>query len=173
MKRYSSRPFWFYRIYSITVALTWNAVLIPKMIGGSKKLGSEILYLIPFLIPAIFLILSAAVFKFPYSAFGSLKRSQPSYDAIENASMVGGEIGHLRATAPFISWSVYTEGIGFSVIGIGSGFVPFSFVRNVDKRMFGGCTVEHTSPEVRSPLLIPSSRISAAIENLYKLQNTN
>jgi hypothetical protein len=140
---------------------------IISSIFTKTKLRKELFYLIPLLIPAIFLVLSAAVFKLPYSAFGRLERTKAPYGNIIEKSACGGEIGYFRGSTPFISWFIYTEGIGFSVIGVGSGFVPFSLVRNVKTHRFGGCTIEHDSPEVRSHLNIPSSRISNAIAELY------
>jgi membrane protease YdiL (CAAX protease family) len=165
MKPNSSRPFWFYRIYCLVIIAFWNITIISSVFTKTK-LKNELFYLIPLLIPAIVLILSAAVFKLPYSAFGRLERTKAPYGNIIEKSACGGEIGYFRGSIPFISWFVYTEGIGFSVIGVGSGFIPFSLVRSVKKHRFAGCTIEHDSPEVRSPLIIPSSRISDAIAKL-------
>jgi hypothetical protein len=125
-------------------------------------------YFLPLLLPAIFLIFSATVFKFPYSAFGKLKRTQPSQNLIDSDLSFTGEIGGFQARGPFISWSLYPDGIGFSVIGVGKGFVPFSVVDSIKQGKFSGCTVVHSSPEVRSPLVIQSSRLTGEIVQLYQ-----
>lgn len=132
------------------------------------KLKPEIFYFFPLLFPAIFLIFSTTVFKFPYSAFGKLKRTQPSQDIVDRDLSFTGEIGGFRARGPFISWSLYTDGIGFSVIGVGSGFVPFLFVDYIEQRRFGDCTVVHSSPEVRSPLVIQPARFAHTLAQLYR-----
>jgi hypothetical protein len=125
-------------------------------------------YFLPLLLPAIFLIFSTTVFKFPYSAFGKLKRTQASMDVVDSDLSFTGEIGGFQTRGPFIIWSLYPDGIGFSVIGVGKGFVPFSVVNYIEQRRFGGCTVVHSSPEVRSPLVIQPARFADAIAQLYQ-----
>jgi hypothetical protein len=166
MKSYSSRPFWFYRIYCLVIVSFWNITAISSIVTRTKP-RQELFYFFPLLIPAIFLILSLSVFKFPYSAFGKLKRTQPSGNVVDRDLSYSGEIGCFQARGPFISWVLYNDGIGFSAIGVGSGFVPFSVVSNIERHRFGGCTVVHSSPEVRSPLVISSSRFADAIVRLY------
>jgi hypothetical protein len=167
MKQFSTRPFWFYRIYCLVIVFFWNFAVFSSVITKTK-LKQEVFYCFPLLFPAIFLIFSATVFKFPYSAFGKLKRTQPSGEIIDRDLSFSGEIGGFRARGPFISWSLYTDGIGFSVIGVGSGFVPFSVVDHIEQRRFSGCTVVHSSPEVRSPLLIQSGRFADTLVQLYQ-----
>jgi hypothetical protein len=167
MKLFSSRPFWFYRIYCLAIVSFWNFIVFSSVITKTK-LKSEVFYCFPLLFPAIFLIFSATVFKFPYSAFGKLKRTQASKDIVDRDLSFSGEIGGFLARGPFISWFLYSDGIGFSVIGVGSGFVPFSVVDYIEQRRFSGCTVVHSSPEVRSPLVIQPARFADTLVRLYQ-----
>jgi hypothetical protein len=158
MKSYSSRPFWFYRLYCLGIVSFWNIIAIFPIVTKTK-LRQELYYFFPLLIPAIFLIFSLGIFKFPYSAFGKLRRTQGSGYVVESESS-SGEIGYFRARGPFINWTLYVDGIGFNAIGVSSGFVPFPLVSNIEQNRFGRCTIVHNSPEVRSPLIISSQKIS-------------
>lgn len=128
------------------------------------------LVLFPLIFPAIFMILSAGVFRLSFSAFGPQARTPLPSRPIDTATGSSGTIGWMSATIPFISWMVYSEGVGFKLFGIGSGFVNFSEVRSLKEGLLFGCKVIHVSEEVRSPLRIQSRRICRAIDS--QLENS-
>jgi len=123
--------------------------------------------LIPVVLPAIFLVFNLMAFKFPFSVFGPLQRTPfPPDQPLQSARATGGAIGLLRASAPFFSWHIFRQGLGFSSFGIGKGFIPTQYIQRTQKRWFGGFTVWHVSPEVRSPLVIPSASLHQALQQL-------
>lgn len=126
------------------------------------------LALLPIVLPAIFMLASIGAFKFDFSAFGRRRRTAlPPGSPIVSDAGSGGKIGWFHATAPFITWSVFAEGVGLSCWGLGSAFVPLSCIRQARPGvLFGGCKVFHDSPEVRSPLDIPSTPVRTALERL-------
>jgi hypothetical protein len=169
MPQKSSRPFWFYRIYCLGFALIWNLVLGYRIIHHQPP-GFEMLILVPFLLPAIFWIMSAAAFKWDYSLFGSLERTPPPDEPpLAVANNVGGDIGFCRATAPFVSWAVYPQGLSFSVWLMGTGYISFAEIKRIKPVFWGGCEIFHTNSEVRSPLVIPASNINAAIRERWSM----
>jgi hypothetical protein len=170
MQRKSSRLFWFYRIYCLSVLLAWNFIFFSKMMG-SKPPGSEIVILMPMIVPTIFWTLNAGAFTWSYSIFGKLKRTLPPAEPpIARADGTGGIVGWCRATAPFVSWAVYPNGLSVSILLIGQGYVSCSEFREVKPFWGGGCKISHCSAEVRSPLVIPSKRIAAAIQQIHDEQ---
>jgi hypothetical protein len=167
MRAPATRPFWFYRFYCLSVALAWNLILGYRMINHQPP-GLEMLILVPMLLPAIFWIMSAAAFKWPYSQFGSLERTPPPAETpLAVANYVGGDVGWCRATVPFVSWAVYPQGLSVSLLFIGTGYVPFSEIKRIKPLFWGGCQIFHTSAEVRSPLLIPARNINTVIRERW------
>lgn len=161
--RVPARPYRFNRWFCLIVVVAWNYLGFTSM--ASDKPPIAMLLLSPLAFAAALLIFSAGAFKLPFSALGPEPRtSLPDEQPVEYAN-AGGMIGWFNATAPFISWMVYERGIGFKAFGVGKGFVPFSQIRRVQKSLFWRCKVEHVSPEIRSPLRIPSKKIQLAIES--------
>lgn len=156
----SGRPYRLNRVFAASFVLVWNGVLLWRFANGESP-GPEFPVLVVLFFPAFALISSWLVFRWPYSAFGELERTPfPPSEPLSRSARIGGVAGRLRASAPFIRWSRFEEGVGFEAFGVGRGFVPFSEVTGIKRRLFGGCRVEHRSAEVRSPLAIPPSGFS-------------
>jgi len=147
------------------VLVAWNVVGIYGFVHeGDPRL---IVPLIPVVVPAIFLVFNLMAFKFSFSVFGPLQRTPfPLDEPLQSSRATSGAIGLLQATAPFFSWHIFREGLGFNALGIGKGFIPTRYIQRTQKRWFGGFTVWHASPEVRSPLVIPSKSLHQALEQL-------
>jgi hypothetical protein len=169
MRQKSSRPFWFYRCYCLSFFLVWNLILGYRILHHQPP-GSEMLILVPLLLPTIFWINSAAAFTWDYSLFGSLERTAPPGEPpLAVANNVGGHIGPFRATSPFVSWAVYPQGLSFSVWLMGTGYISFAEIKRIKPLFWGGCEIFHTSSEVRSPLVISASHINAAIQERWSM----
>ena len=158
----ATRSYIGYRAFCVVGVLTWWAVCILDGLSGEQTHYS--LWALPVALPAIFLVFNLMAFRFPYSIFGRLERtSAPSEEPIAIARASSGQVGLLTATSPFFTWRLYRSGISFAVLGVGSGFVSISQITRTKKRFFGGCAVWHSSPEIRSPIAIPSSEIYAQL----------
>jgi hypothetical protein len=158
----TTRRYIFYRAYAIVAILAWNVVGIYGFVRNQDP--RLLLPLIPFVLPALFLGFNLMAFKFSFSVFGSQERTRPpTCEPLESARYTSGIVGILHATAPFFSWFVYREGLAFKALGIGTGFIPAVHIRGTKRRLFGGVTVSHDSPEVRSPLVIPSKALHQAL----------
>jgi hypothetical protein len=160
--RKATRRYLFYRAYAAVALVAWNAVGIY---GFARNEDPRLLLpLIPFMLPALFLVFNLMAFKFQFSVFGSQERTPPpSSEPIESSRYTSGMVGLLHATSPFFSWFVYREGLAFNALGIGTGYVPIADIRETKRRLFGGVTVTHESSEVRSPLVIPSRALHEAL----------
>jgi hypothetical protein len=145
--------------------VAWNVVGIYGFVrDGDPRL---IVPLIPVVLPAIFLVFNLMAFKLQFSVFGALQRTSfPEGEPLQSSRGTSGMIGLLHATAPFFSWHIFREGLAFNALGVGKGFIPTRYIQRTQKRFFGGFTVWHESPEVRSPLVIPSSSLHQALQQL-------
>jgi hypothetical protein len=167
MPRSSARPYWFYRCYCLSLFIAWNLIFGYRSINNQPP-GIEMLILFPLFLPAIFWIMSAAAFHWPYSKFGLLEcTAPPDEPPIAVADSVGGEVGWCRATFPFMSWAAYPEGISVSIWLIGKGYIPFSEITRIKPSYWGSCKIFHTSREVRSPLFIPAKNINTVIRERW------
>jgi len=111
------------------------------------------------------------VFRFPYSVFGTIERTAPPDERpLDQAKATRGWIGWFGALSPFFSWRLYRSGLGFSILGVGTGFVPLEDMTEFRKAPLGGGVVRHTCQEVRSPLWIPSRRLFEHLQELYELR---
>ena len=161
----------FYRIYCIIVTIVWNVVgLYEFSIKTTKEFFStEILILIPFVIPAMLMIANLVVFRFPYSIFGELERTnQPTNKQITSSTLTGGSIGWFWASFPFFSWYLHKDGIRFFIIGVGRGFVHFKDIEDLKVGFILGYTVNHKSNEVRSPIVLSSKKFFDRVKSQYE-----
>jgi len=86
-----------YRAYAAVVLLAWNA--FGLWAWGREGREQYVLFLLPFMIPALFMVFNLMAFRFPYSVFGTLERTPPPSEPIlESVSSTSGMIGLLHAT---------------------------------------------------------------------------
>ena len=112
------RRYLFYRIYCIIVIIVWNVVGLYDFSNESPEnyFSTEILILILFVIPAMFMIFNLMVFRFPYSIFGKLeRRKHHTRNYYDSSTLTGGSINLFWASFPFFSWYLYSDGIGFYI----------------------------------------------------------
>jgi hypothetical protein len=146
-------------VYAAIVFPVWWAACIADF--RSDLVTNYALWVVPVFIPALFMAFNLMAFSWSYSAFGPLRRTaEPTAEPLEVASATSGQVGLLTATAPFFSWRLYSDGIAFTSRGVDTGFVPLSLVTRTKPRLFGGYSVWHSSPEIRSPLGLPSSAVA-------------
>jgi len=120
------------------------------------------LFLLSF--PGLVVLFNLCVFRFPYSVFGAFGRTPlPAHPPAEKLSVITARIGWLRAGAPFLVWHVYPEGLGFTLFGVGKGFVPRELIRSVTVDWWR-VRIEHGSPEVRGPIFVPA-RVADALDD--------
>lgn len=157
-RKSGKRHLW-YRAYAVVVLLAWNAV--GFWAWGRDDREKYVLFLLPLLIPALFMLFNLMAFRFPYSVFGTRERTLPPPEPIlESVSSTSGMIGLLNATWPFFSWDLYPSGLAFCVRFVGCGFIPLAAVEKVKKGFLGSCRVWHHSVEVRSPVLVSDGRVT-------------
>jgi hypothetical protein len=170
--RKPNRRYLFYRAFCATTLAAWLAVGIytifafmyygfeePAVYGMFVLVG-----LVPFLVPAIILFDNLTVFKFPFSVFGPFQRT-PFPEGEPLLSVSSGGVEGLLSDGAHFTWHVFPEGIGFNgSSGVGEGFIPVGYIRRTEKRLLGGVTVWHDSPEVRSPLIITSTAVRQILQ---------
>ncbi len=171
------------RVPSQTVCITATTWLIRALtlvtIGGFNVAGLlsanrilppwALVIFFPIVIPAVFLVLNAGVFPLKYTVFGRLCRTKmPQVEPLAKALMSGGSVGWTRGTMPFFSWYLFADGLGFTFNPKQPGFVPFEYVRNIERGFFGAITITHDWSEVRSPIVIPQSSVAARLESAYQ-----
>lgn len=127
--------------------------------------------LIPFLLPALFMIFNLCAFPLKYSVFEPYKRNplprkKPKYEKI--GGFLGGAIGWLYANGFFIKWFIYDSGLGISFLGVGSAFIPKDKIKDLRRpatlrerllTLFlpqSFYVVEHDSDEIRNPIILPN-----------------
>jgi hypothetical protein len=147
------------RVYFLASMAGWFG---GGAIGPFRILSGDPLFLIPFgamllSVPGVIMLFGLFVFRVPYCAFGSLRRT-PWPPGPPVLSRRGGRIGWwMRAPYTFHVWP---GGIGFSSPLLGRGFVRREEVRSVG-RSGRLRRVEHASPEVRGALMVPAEAAEA------------
>jgi hypothetical protein len=142
------------RVYFLASMVGWFG---GGAIGPFRTLSGDPLFLIPLgaillSVPGVIMLFGLFVFRVPYCAFGSLRRT-PWPPGPPVLSRRGGRIGWwMRASYTFHVWP---DGIGFSAPLLGRGFVGREEVRNVG-RSGRLRRVEHRSPEIRAALMVPA-----------------
>ena len=87
------KRFLYYRAYCVVSILVWNAVGI-WMMNHPKQNIQYIFMMVPFLIPALIMLLHWAMFPFKYSILGSNQRMPfPQEPPILERTNWGGSIG--------------------------------------------------------------------------------
>jgi len=162
------RRYLFYRAYCVTFGLAWNVgiiwIIMSTVQGDPPAL---FLVLVPLVIPAIFMLFNLMAFRFLFSIFGPLERSQaPRQPPLLQARARPGAIGLFFGWGPFFTWRLYQGGIGFTAFPIGRGYVPFDKIVEV-RTSRRGCMIRHTSVEVRSPINIPRGRFCRQLDELW------
>ncbi len=140
---------WLLRVYLASAAV---AAVLACAGGPRPPFWLELALLAP-LFPAVLLAFDVCAFRFAHSALGPYRRSPlPRGGPVLTRWLRAGRIGLLHLPASF---HVFTEGIGFSSLVIGSGFVPRERIRSV---LIDGKRgrIGHDSKEVREPLYVPA-----------------
>jgi hypothetical protein len=151
----------FYRSYCFVALIAWNAYGVCEFFSDSIEFK-------PFspleltIIPAIYMVFSLLAFRFNYSVFGQFKRTPwPQEEPLCRARLTCGRVALMSATVPFFNWYAFPSGLGFTIMGVGRGFVPYDCITEVKKGSFfsAGSKITHSWPEVRSPLVMPYRRM--------------
>jgi len=173
-KEKTDRRYIFYRYYCVVVVVLWigvNAFIKSLPIHEFLLLS---LVIVPFVVPAIFMVLNLGAFKFQYSVFGPLERSlTPKETASYISRGTSGAIGWIRGSMPFFSYWIYPSGMGISVLGAGKAFLSFNCVDDVQQEYLRGHRIIHHSPEIRSPISLPSEKLFSAFQEQYEKFRTN
>jgi hypothetical protein len=155
-----------YRVYCVAALVIWNAVGLRDVVSGGH--GESLGPFIPMMLPALFMVFNLMVFRFPYSVFGQLERSKaPTEQEIAVSRFTSGSVGGFPATAPFFTWKLHSSGIAFSILAVGTGFVPFAQVKAVEDGWLG-FKVLIESAEVRGPLSFASRTFYDAVKNEFE-----
>ncbi len=139
----------------------WNAVGLWEFVTMDAGPPTYLPWLVPVVIPALFMVFSVLAFPFRYSVFGAYRRtSHPQEIPVLVKRDLWGRIAWLHATIPFFSWFVYPSGLGVRLLGVGSAFIPVEHIKRVWRAGLLGWTVHHDWPEIRSPLVVPVRAIT-------------
>ena len=120
------------------------------------------------------MVMSVFVFRMEYSVLGDLERIPfPNEEPIAKFANTWGRIGSFRGTVPFFSWYIYPSGLGISIWGIGRVFVPADCIESLNEdsdSLFSASRYEiiHNSPEVNSPIYLPSEMIFDKLRTIMK-----
>jgi hypothetical protein len=163
----------FYRVYCLGAIIAWNATAL--LWGCSQSLthrftqsylreGLPLLMMIPITLPALFLLSNLRAFPFEFSVFGPCERTPlPKEEPILKQSWLGGRVGWAYGG---ITWSIYTSGIGVSILGAGKAFVPVEHIAELRPSFLSGYILRHNSPELRNPVTLPSYELVEALQSL-------
>ncbi len=178
-------------LYDVVKLFTADYIVIqtPNYSAGYPNYFPKFfISLAPFLIPALFMIFNLAAFKFKFSVFGPYKRSpvpneKPRFE--RTSGFPGSAIGWLYANGFSIKWFIYDSGLGISFLGA-KAFIPKEKIKTLRKpttlreRLFASFlpqyfyVVEHTSEEVRNPIILPkevAQKLQEVIKNSENLSN--
>lgn len=114
-------------------------------------------------------VLNLAAFPWNYSIFGRFARTSVSAAGQRICTLRSGIVvgHHFRATWPGVVWSFGPEGIGIEIELIGAAFIAYSQVRDVFQEPSGWFTLEHSCPEIRSPIRVPPSVFSELQKQMH------
>lgn len=160
-----------YRAYCIVMVIVWNAIGLWEFTEGiSKKTAPQYIpLLIPFMLPALFMVFSWAVFPWDYSIFGRYERTPfPSGEPILKYRSSWGKISWFHASIPFFTWSVYTSGLCIAIFGVGKVFIPVENIVELKSGFIRGYKLRHNCPELRNPVTLPNKRVFEAIQDILK-----
>jgi hypothetical protein len=115
----------------------------------------------PVLVVLIFVnrtIFSIAVSGWRQSRLSSHIRAEvpPSFrDWREVRSSV--RIGGLRVSAPIARWRIGPQAVALSIFLLGDFYLPMESIVRIQKTSLWQCRIEHTSPDLKSPILTGSN----------------
>lgn len=66
-------------------------------------------------------------------------------------------IGGLRVSAPIARWRIGPQGLALSIFLLGEFYLPMESIVRIQKTTLGQCRIEHTSPDLKSPILAGSN----------------
>lgn len=153
----------FYRIYCLAVMIVCNVTFLQ-----SDSHHMALLY--PLAIPAMFMLSNWAVFSWDYSVFGKFERTPlPEDSPLLEQKFSWGHLGRFSGEiVPFVTWRVYRTGLGISILGAGTVFIPSADLVSLEEsgRFFPGYKLKHSSQEIPSPITIYSKRVFEALKAL-------
>lgn len=165
-----SHKWWvFCRIYAPLGMAAWFATGIFSFSGTHWMLYALISF--PFAVIGFLMLFTLAAFRFDYSCFGRYKRTPwPGEDPILVEKTPGGQVGLVWGwQASAFVWMVCPSGLAIRIPFCGKAFIPLDAIQEVRHRKDRfRATLIHKSPEVRSPISIPSKAIVKGIERLLE-----
>jgi hypothetical protein len=157
------RRYLFYRFYFSIALLVWF-VFIPyeAIIIASKNnrywVSDELVFLIPFVVPALYMLMDVGLFRFPYSILGKYMRTP-----------IPGESRLYSKQEGFAAYGLYPSGLSISLpFGI-RGFLPFELISGIEPEAIRGYrySIRHSSPEFREPIRVRSLELIAALKKEF------
>ena len=165
-----SKRYLFNFVYCVVVVAIWNYVGI--FVLAFEKNNNDLDYIpfimMPFVIPAIFMVFNLAVFPFKYGCFGKYERTpSPNEKPIYAIASTSGRIGIFQGTMPFFSYKVFSSGFEISILGVGKAFIFFHDFKEI-KGGFLGYKIKHKSPEVRNTIALPNKEIFEVVKKQHE-----
>jgi hypothetical protein len=158
-RRKPHRRYLAYRALAVVSLVGWNALGFSLLWSQAGQPPVLLLAGVPLLLVGLALVFSWAAFPWPYSVFGPLERTPfPDEPATCTAVPMSTQIGLLRFGGPFVTFTVMPSGVGLCMTGGARVFVPAASITAVT-----ASTLEHTCPEVRSPIRFRSRALHDAI----------
>jgi hypothetical protein len=152
------------RTWILLCALAAIAQVVGAAIGLYGGMQEKVLIffagwllLLPATLVNTFTALNVCSMTWEYSWLGSkLPRNPPADWNPAVFSGTHGGVGYfgMRASSPFVTWSVGEQGIAVRMDSICRAFVPHKELTSLEKGWTGDF-LHHTSPEVRTPLFMP------------------
>jgi hypothetical protein len=165
-RRKPHKRYLFYRAYCLAAMLAWNATGLLGLFGQlefQRCLTHLMLAMVPLFLPALFMAMSLAVFPFRFSIFGAYERTPlPAERPTYRRSLSHGGVWWFRASVPFVTWTVFPSGLGISILGIGTAFLPAEQITELKQGLFSR-VLRHTSPELRNPVYMPGRRLAREV----------
>ena len=159
--RKSHRRYLVYGPFCALTVVAWNVIGIGAMARAWP--ADRLIYLVPPLLVALFLLFNLGAFRLPFSFFGLWERTAlPNEQPLYTESGCSGRIGWLNGRGPFFTWSVFPSGLGVQS-ALGAGYIPWGKVHSARKRWLVGLELRHSSLEVRSPVVLPSAHFVEAV----------
>ncbi len=158
-------------IYAVSGAIWILGVPMDLFFFVANKTTDDQAFLIifvltPFCVVSALFTLNTAAFSFAHGALGKFGRSTaPDESPVLTFRGSWGRIGQLKLGITWVSWYVYPTGLGLKIELLGSAFLPFQCIHTAEPRRVGlsrGVALSHNSPEIGSPVVVPS-RVFAAI----------
>jgi hypothetical protein len=164
MEQKDTKPviqYMFYRVYCLSCILIWNVVGIwafrQQLRQEESSFSDFLILLLPFVLPALFMVFNLFAFPFKYSAFGKYRRTSPPPEIpVFTARANGSRIGWVQL---FFTVKLYSSGPGLFIWGVGKAFIPYEDIVDIEKTLFGRYRLRHTNPEVRNPIIFSDKKL--------------